>query len=122
MEGHRYRFPKSLRIASGQDFTRVLRRGGCAADGVLVVFALPRSSNEPLTRIGITIPKKTGNAVIRNQWKRMIREAFRTHQHEIPAGFDLVVRPKKGAQLCSQTIRRGLPKLSAKAIRRYRPK
>lgn len=114
-----FRFPKTLRVTKGDDFTRAMRRGGCAADGTLVVFALPRpGDNDTSTRLGVTIPKKTGNAVARNQWKRLIRESFRTQQSSIPAGFDIVVRPKKDAVLEWAIIQRGLPKLANKAIRR----
>ncbi|MCM2369524.1 ribonuclease P protein component [Aporhodopirellula aestuarii] len=120
MTGHE--FPKSLRVCKGDNFTRVLRRGGCAADGTLVVFALPRGADclgEP-TRLGVTIPKKTGNAVVRNQWKRLIRESFRTQRSLIPDGYDLVVRPKKDAVLKWSVIQRGLPRLAVKAIRRIK--
>lgn len=114
-----FRFPKTRRVTKGGDFTRAMRRGGFAADGMLVVFALPRSGDHDTpTRLGVTIPKKTGNAVVRNQWKRLIRESFRTQQASIPAGFDIVVRPKKDAVLEWAIIRRGLPKLANKAIRR----
>lgn len=116
-------FPKCLRVIKGDDFTRVLRRGGCAADGVLVVFALPRAGREsqPIaTRIGVTIPKKTGNAVIRNQWKRLIRESFRTQKDLMPVGYDLIVRPKKDADLDGKAIRKGLPKLAVKAVKRLK--
>lgn len=137
-------FPKSKRIVSGARFTLVLRRGGCAADGCLVVFALPHwesarpksavirseragsapphsdSAYDHEIRLGVTIPKKTGNAVTRNQWKRWIREAFRTQQDALPAGFDLVVRPKKGAVGNWDTIRQSLPRLAQKAVRRIK--
>lgn len=125
------RFPKSLRVLKGEDFTRVLRRGGCAADGTLVVFALPRKpvaqaadtqaadrQSNSATRLGVTIPKKTGNAVVRNQWKRLVRESFRMQREDIPLGYDIVVRPKKDAHLEWAAIRRGLPRLITKAIQR----
>lgn len=102
--------------------TLVLRKGGCAADGCLVVFALPRDrtndASQSSIRLGVTIPKKTGNAVARNRWKRWIRESFRTQQDSIPQEFDYVVRPKKGAVGNWQAIRRSLPKLARKAVRR----
>ncbi|EMI54185.1 ribonuclease P protein component [Rhodopirellula sallentina] len=114
-------FPKSIRVVKGDDFTRVLRRGGCAADGTLVVFALPRTDEaDGPTRLGVTIPKKTGKAVTRNQWKRLIRESFRTQRDTIPNGYDLVVRPKKDAELGWKEIRRGLPRLAKKAIQRIK--
>ncbi|WP_436967473.1 ribonuclease P protein component [Allorhodopirellula heiligendammensis] len=115
------RFSKSHRVVKGDHFTQAMRRGGCAADGTLVVFALARSQgDEPTTRLGVTIPKKTGNAVVRNKWKRLIRESFRTQQIRIPAGYDIIVRPKKDAVLQWKEIQRGLPRLVVKAIKRIK--
>lgn len=109
------------RVISGQDFTLVLRKGGCAADDCLVVFALPCKPGATVSRrLGVTIPKKTGNAVVRNQWKRWIREAFRTQQDALPKGFDFVVRPKKGAAGQWDKIQRSIAKLPKKAVARIK--
>ncbi|MEO1615194.1 MAG: ribonuclease P protein component [Planctomycetota bacterium] len=110
-------FPKTRRVRSGRDFTLVLRRGGVAADGCLVVFTM-RNNQIGRSRLGVTIPKRTGNAVHRNRWKRWIRESFRTQQHQLPSGFDFVVRPKKGAKASWASIEASLPRLAQKAIRR----
>ncbi|QEG00072.1 Ribonuclease P protein component [Stieleria maiorica] len=119
-------FPKSKRVVSGRAFTLVLRKGGCAADDCLVVFAFPRREGDDRSdqprRLGVTIPKKTGNAVVRNRWKRWIRESFRTQQADFPTGYDFVVRPKKGATGNWTSIRRSLPKLARKAARRLESK
>ncbi|MDG2222475.1 MAG: ribonuclease P protein component [Rubripirellula sp.] len=104
-------FPKHYRVLRGDDFTRILRRGNCAADGTLVLFAIA-SRSESSPRLGVTIPKKTGPAVVRNHWKRLIREAYRTQRKQLPPGFDFVVRPKKGAQPNGEAIRRSLIKLA----------
>ena len=110
------RFHKSQRVVSSKEFTLILRKGSCAADGVLVLFAVESDRQTP--RLGITIPKKTGNAVVRNHWKRLIRESYRTQQEQIPAGYDYVVRPKKGAEATWQTIRKSVPRLANKAVKR----
>ncbi|GAB5515859.1 ribonuclease P protein component [Rhodopirellula baltica] len=125
-----HEFPKSSRVVRSSEFTKALRRGGVAANDCLVVFALPHdvpdadgepSPDESKTvkcRLGVTIPKKTGNAVVRNRWKRLIREAFRLNQSQLPGGFDYVVRPKKDVTADWKMIEKGFVKLVGRAVRR----
>ncbi|WP_235951224.1 ribonuclease P protein component [Crateriforma spongiae] len=119
-------FPKSRRVRRPQEFTRLMRTGVCVADDVLVMFASPirprqrQSLADAKAQLGVTIPKKVGNAVVRNRWKRWIRESFRTQPSEFHDGWQYVVRPKKGASATYQAIRRSLPRLSRRAVKRYR--
>lgn len=110
-------FSKAQRVIKSGEFSRILKKGSCAADGTLVIFAVPGSDNA-IARLGVTIPKRTGNAVQRNRWKRLIRESFRTQQQAIPTGYDFIVRPKKGAQPVWEQIRVSLPRLANKAVKR----
>lgn len=113
----RFFFRKHQRVVRRDDMTRALRQGSCAADGILVLFALQTSPDQP-AKLGVTIPKKTGNAVMRNRWKRLIRESFRLQQAEFPAGYDFVIRPKKGATPDWISIKKSIPKLISKAVAR----
>ena len=116
METRRLRLRKRQRLRGKRAFARVFREGAHAADAVLVVLAI--SNDVGWTRLGVSIPRRVGNAVTRNRWKRWIREAFRLTQHDLPSGFDLVVRPRKGAQGDAAQVRRSLPKLARTAARR----
>ena len=42
-------------------------------------------------RLGVTVSKRVGNAVVRNHLKRLIREWFRIERNALPDGTDLVV-------------------------------
>ncbi|MEZ6090953.1 MAG: ribonuclease P protein component [Pirellulaceae bacterium] len=110
------RFPKSLRIKSSEAFGRIIQTGAYATDDTLVVNVLP--NDLPYSRLGITIPKRTGNAVLRNRWKRLIREAFRTQKDQFPSGFDFVVRPRRGAVADFKSIQSAIVKLAQRAAKR----
>ena len=101
-------FTKSQRLLSRDDFSRVYQEDHFAADNVLVIRA--RRHSGP-SRLGLAVSKKVGNAVVRNRWKRRIREAFRQQQHDLPSGLEIVVRPRKGATCDFDAISRSISKL-----------
>lgn len=62
---------------------------------------LTRPNDLTYNRLGLVVPRRVGSAPKRHRIKRMIREAFRLGQHEVPAGYDMVivVRPHTPATL-----------------------
>lgn len=52
-------------------------------------------NTESYNRLGISVHRKTGNAVRRNRIKRLIRESFRLNRDQLPSSCDIVfaVRP-----------------------------
>lgn len=110
------RFGKSRRVVRGGDFTRLIGHGSVAADATLVVFVEPAPRGG---RMGVTIPKRTGGAVVRNRWKRHIRDAYRRERANLPPGWDVVIRPKKGAVDDYHAIQKSMRRLIVKAIRRF---
>lgn len=110
------RFPKSLHLLKQAEFDRVFASRAYAADDHLIVHGC---WNElPVSRLGLSVSRKSGNAVARNYWKRSIREAFRLNRETLPTGIDLVVRPQKGATADSLAIQRSLPALVQRLVKR----
>jgi len=112
------RFPKERRLRRQADFDRVFASRAYAADDVLVVSGVLNDRLD--TRLGIGVSRKVGNAVVRNRWKRLIREAFRTLRARLPTGCDLVVRPRRGAQPDGAAIAQSLPRLARRVHARLK--
>jgi ribonuclease P protein component len=88
------RFRPQYRLRSGRDFQRVYRRRSVASDDKLVVHACENGLGHP--RLGLSVSRKVGGAVVRNRWKRLLREAFRLRRLDLPQGVDLVIVPRAG--------------------------
>ncbi|MFW6005877.1 MAG: ribonuclease P protein component [Candidatus Bipolaricaulota bacterium] len=88
------RFPKTNRLVSESDFSRVYEEGLRFDRSCFVFYLLESQKSRP--RIGIVTPKYLGNATKRNGIKRIIREKFRKNK-EIFEGFDFIVRPREDA-------------------------
>ncbi|MDB4958495.1 MAG: rnpA [Myxococcales bacterium] len=62
----------------------------------LLALASKRTDSDLVGRLGITVTKKVGNAVVRNRIKRLVREWMRLHGW-VPAGWDIVLVAKDSA-------------------------
>ncbi len=94
----RFRFNKGQRLVSNEQFRAVLSQRLCASDELLTVYAGRNDCQR--ARLGVSVGKYCGNAVVRNRLKRRLREAFRANQEGIGGGYDYLVmmsrRPLKG--------------------------
>ena len=106
------RFLPAYRITRGAEFERAYRRRLTAGDHCLLVFVFPNGL--PHARLGLSVLRKVGGAVVRNRWKRCIREAFRLLRDQLPAGVDLVVIPRADAVVETAAIQESLIRLCAK--------
>jgi len=85
----RHTFPRTHRLRSKLDFSAVFDAGIRQSRGPLTVLARPNDLPHP--RLGLSLSRRVGNAVRRNRIKRLLREAFRLMQHDLPRGYDIVV-------------------------------
>ena len=109
-------FHKSQHIRAKADFERVYAAKIKAADGNLLIFA--DRNGQPRTRIGLSVSKKHGGAVVRNRLKRLLREAFRLQQHQIPSGLDLILIPLAANRASLESYQDGLIKITRRLLRR----
>lgn len=113
------RFRKNNRLRKRSEFLKAQRKGMRRAGKYLVVYAYPNGTD--FTRIGLTVARKVGNAVIRNIWKRRLREIFRTHKQDLPTGYDFVVIVKAGIEpVSAQALNEELLRLAAASPNRRR--
>ncbi|HIR63605.1 MAG TPA: ribonuclease P protein component [Candidatus Faecousia faecigallinarum] len=80
-------FSKSLKL--NHVFHRLYRSGNQAGNRYLVLYCRSNRSRE--NRVGITVSKKLGKAVVRNRVRRRLREIYRLNESRFRPGFDLVV-------------------------------
>jgi len=88
------RLTKQERIAQKKDFIRLLKRGRrFKLDQIAVAYI---ANHLTYSRVGISVGKKTGNAVKRNRIKRILRELFRHNKDVLPKGYDFLFMPGAG--------------------------
>ncbi len=85
-------YPKAARLRTENDFRRARSRNRKAVGGEIVVRV--SASGRPSARLGVASPKWYGNAVRRNRFRRLVREAFRFVARRLPP-MDLVVEPRR---------------------------
>ena len=115
---------------SGNDRLRKRREfEECYASGVRVsgrhlqLFLLARKDAEN-SRIGISVGKRSGGAVVRNRLRRRVREIFRRGRRDLPSGLQIVVNIKPSASTAEfsalaadyfSALTRGLSRLTCRS-------
>ena len=83
---------KRYRIKKEKDFKLIFKRGKSYANRQFVVY-LKDNDEIPHLRLGISVSKKLGNAVKRNQIKRRIRAFYQNHKTELkPREYVVIAR------------------------------
>ena len=117
-------FERRDRLGRSRDFTRVYAQGTRVASRTFLMFLAENTLGHH--RLGLAIPRRVGNAVLRNRVKRRLREAFRLSRHRIAGSLDLVLHGR--SEVATQpmpelrealvaTAQRGARQLKAKSAR-----
>lgn len=114
------RFLPKYHLRKPAEFDRVYRRRASASDERLVVYVCENDLGHP--RIGLSVSRKVGGAVVRNRVRRLLREAFRLSREELPQQVDLVLIPRPGWNDGLPFLRESLVAVSRRAARRLAQK
>ena len=80
------KFSSSLKL--NHIFRRLYSTSG-QANSIMVLYA--RKNRTGTNRVGITVSKKLGHAVVRNRVRRRLREVYRLNEAKFQPGWDIVV-------------------------------
>jgi len=108
-------FPRSARILRPAEFRTTYDQGLRIPGPLFAAFCkarpAPEVESEPGRarksaapdgpRLGLTVPRAIGGAVVRNRIKRRLREVFRLHRAELGLRWDIVLNPRRAALTAS---------------------
>lgn len=110
----KFALEKQQRIKREAEFKKIMKKGKSYADKYLVVYVLEKSSQiNPLTcpskevtqegesrlpRMGLSVSRRIGKAVIRNRIKRWMREVFRLHQSRLKDRMEIILIARSSAR------------------------
>jgi ribonuclease P protein component len=86
----RLRLGRAARLRQNRDFTRLRQQGRRLAQGCLIANWSPLPDGAR-PKLGVVTSRKIGGAVERSRARRLLRESFRLHQHELAQPLELVL-------------------------------
>lgn len=100
----------TVSLKLNKDFRRLYGRGQSLVSPVVVVYVMRNRLN--INRLGITVSKKNGCAVVRNRVRRIIKEAFRQIEPNLKKSYDFVLVARgKTSFVKSTVVKKALIKL-----------
>jgi ribonuclease P protein component len=102
-----FSYSKDCRIRKHKIYQLLFRKGRRIALPHFVIYYSVNDSGP--SRLGTTVSRKVGNAVVRNRCKRQLKEFFRCIRYLLKSSLDLSILARPGAaELTSQQIRQEL--------------
>ena len=110
----KFALEKQQRIKREAEFKKIMKKGKSYADKYLVMYVLEKSSEinsltssskkmaqeeeSRLPRLGLSVDRRIGKAVIRNRIKRWMREVFRLHQSRLKDRMEIILIARSSAR------------------------
>lgn len=88
---------KAYRLKKNDEFQLVFKKGNSFANRQLVLYFFQKKEQQHF-RFGLSVSKKVGNAVVRNQIKRYIRQAFLELDGQVLNNYDFIIIARKPAK------------------------
>ena len=83
------RMKHTVSLKQNHEFRRLYNKGKSAASPYMAVYC--RKNRGDVSRLGLTTGVKLGHAVQRNRVRRRLREIYRTNEHRLASGWDIVI-------------------------------
>lgn len=107
-------FKNAIMLKKDREFRVVYKRGKSIANRYLVLYIIRNNSKE--NRIGFSVSKKVGKAIVRNRVKRLLRENFRNLNADLKKGYDMIFISRVVAKDATyEQIRKSMEKLIDKS-------
>jgi ribonuclease P protein component len=81
---------KAFRVKDNKEFQLIFKKGKSFANRQLVIYYMKKTDQQHF-RIGLSVGKKIGNAVVRNQIKRYLRQAFHELEDRVLPMYDIII-------------------------------
>ncbi len=88
-----YSFDKRIRLLKTHEYLN-LRKNSIKVENNNF-YLIYKNNQFEFSRIGLTVSKRTGNAVVRNRIKRIIRDFYRKNRYLVNNNYDINIIAKK---------------------------